>query len=1697
MTEPQSGSSSLASEARGRVLRLLDFLAAYDASKNPPVHDIATYGLYVLRGADLPDVDGVHLTPTADAWLTVDFVDLPPRPPVPADLEAVLGAGAMLTAKQRPTIDLPDEPTPADLDVALRGEQWVVGTWQPWSDRYRDAEAAKGLYRDLFEQRARLATDRESIELVWGFRRLRWTSRGAAPVDHPLLSMPVEIDLDTATGQLRVRPAGALEAESLFLADVEIDDRAGLNALRQGLVEVDVATDPWDIDATEDLARRMVRAIDHDGVLDGEGDAAADTATADASWVLFLRRRRPDYQGFLDEMRRWYEADVDPPDPLRAVVVDAPSLLVDSADGDGASWAQGTTAEPLLLPLPTNAEQQRILTLAQHRPGVTVQGPPGTGKSHTIANIISHHVAYGRKVLVVAEKEQALRVLADKVPEGIRDLTVSVLGAEEDGRRRLESSISQIQTRVTGLDQEAVDQEVDRLTKHLDRLDQAVAVATDRLLAARRTEVTTFPGQADGLDQPTPLRAAEWVAREAARLGYIDDEVAPGSSPALSRSELADYLQLLVSPGVPWAEAAAYRWPELQHLPTASALNDAFARLDAFAVRSDQAAPEIHRWERIDAASPDLLASLSQAVRQEQDWLTKIAGTWLDRVRLQVTDAGLRDEWSTFVSSVQAERQALMTTSETLEAYDVVVPSSATPAFTAQLIDARKRFAEKGRLGRFAGDARQAVEVCRVNGRAPASGAEVDLCLAALRRAELRHQLATRWANRMARCDGPQLHEGFPEDVLVRHLEQLEGVLGGKWRWEQLRVALGGLDIAAPAHLEHESSARLMQVLAIASERPGGLVVADWLGTVKSYLATGGEAPGASSVWHELTQALAARDLDAWTTNREGAEYVTRIASAANRLNELRRRLQSAAPRWSTRIDLDRAAAGDPALIEQAWAWRQLDTWLDGLEGPEDPSLLQRLLEQLALERRKVVTDLVTERAWRRLADNMGDRERQALNSYVQAVRRYGKTGGKFAARWLTQIREALNESKHAVPVWIMTTNRALASFRPDATPPFDVLVIDEASQIGLEALPLLSLAKTAIVVGDDKQTSPENVGLNRTRFFGLLDEYLSTVPKYRTLFDADNSLYDVAFQKFPDVVMLTEHFRSLPPIIQFSNQHFYDGRIIPLRDDAPAPGWQPVRTIKVSNGYRVGDLNEPEAETVVDLLVRMCDDPTYDGMDFGVVSLLGSTQSKHIWDRLYERLGPEVMTARNIRCGEPANLQGDERNVVILSTVVATDPNNPNGRIGAMTGRAAERRLNVAASRARDQMWVVHSVEPDRFPQGDPRASLIRHCRDLRGTDVEIEDLATLQARCDSDFERLVLGRIAARGYRRIRPQYLVGRYRIDIVVEGPHSRLAIECDGDRWHGEDQWHQDRARQEVLERAGWTFVRIRGSAFYRDPDRALEVLWQRLDELGIPTGDEWLLEPPAAVDPVAEVAVDDAGLLPLPPMDDVGSPRHNQLESAIAAGAPSDEAPNGPTISQPTAEVRAGTPRLDDETPVGTTEVHDLPTGGSPPGILAPYRYWTRRPLVDVSTATYEQVIAGLVDIVADEGPMHALSAYQIYVRASGGERVGKEMRRTFNQVLNRGLRERRLVQIDDALDGQIGKTLYAAGGEPVVVRALGPRKLNEVPLSEISRLVDLLGLDRGSSTVARAVLDALGLVRLTENTQRLIDDALAYTWSE
>ena len=186
----------------------------------------------------------------------------------------------------------------------------------------------------------------------------------------------------------------------------------------------------------------------------------------------------------------------------------------------------------------------------------------------------------------------------------------------------------------------------------------------------------------------------------------------------------------------------------------------------------------------------------------------------------------------------------------------------------------------------------------------------------------------------------------------------------------------------------------------------------------------------------------------------------------------------------------------------------------------------------------------------------------------------------------------------------------------------------------------------------------------------------------------------------------------------------------------------------------------------------------------------------------------------------------------MLLSMVATADQKT------TATGSIYEQRFNVAASRARDRMYLFRSVELSKLGKNDLKARLIEHFR--APFHEEKPAVTSLRELCQSEFERELYDALTESGYR-VTPHVKVGGYTIDLVVEGDMDRrLAIECDGDLYHGQENWVHDMARQRILERAGWTFWRCFAATFVRQPKVVLQELLGTLTRMGIEpvkTGD--------------------------------------------------------------------------------------------------------------------------------------------------------------------------------------------------------------------------------------------------------------------
>lgn len=545
---------------------------------------------------------------------------------------------------------------------------------------------------------------------------------------------------------------------------------------------------------------------------------------------------------------------------------------------------------------------------------------------------------------------------------------------------------------------------------------------------------------------------------------------------------------------------------------------------------------------------------------------------------------------------------------------------------------------------------------------------------------------------------------------------------------------------------------------------------------------------------------------------------------------ELLDKLAKVAPDWARSIKYREGVHGETALpdnIDLAWKWSQLNQQIERINS-YDPYQIQKditfINESLMQNARK----LAYERAWYFKILNRLPQQTQAIEGWRQTMRQLGRGTGRNAPMLRRRARELMPKCQMAIPVWIMPLNSVAENFDPQENS-FDVVIIDEASQANILALSALYLGKKIIIVGDDEQVSPDSVGIRAEEINAVIEQHLEGVPN-RHLYNGKTSVYDMAKASGFIPIMLTEHFRCLPDIIEFSNRLSYNGKIKPLRDASRIEIKPQVVSFRVPGALRVDKVNWQEAEHIASLVCALINCPEYLGKSIGVISLVGQNQAYEIDRLLQKHLDPRVYEGRRILCGNPAQFQGDERDIIFLSVVDGPREEGGPIRLVRADGRndMYRKRYNVASSRGKDQMWVVHSLNPDIDLQPDDiRFGLIKHAMH-----PSLERHETELKLAESDFEKRVMKTLLDKGYK-VFPQWKVGAYRIDMVVEDGNKRVALECDGEKWHTLDNLADDLKRQAVLERLGWRFTRIRGSEFYRDPSSAMERIYGELADFDI------------------------------------------------------------------------------------------------------------------------------------------------------------------------------------------------------------------------------------------------------------------------
>lgn len=1059
----------------------------------------------------------------------------------------------------------------------------------------------------------------------------------------------------------------------------------------------------------------------------------------------------------------------------------------------------------LLCPLDSDSSQQAAIIAAAKGKTFVLQGPPGTGKSQTITNLIAQLLAEGKRVLFVSEKMAALEVVHRRLSSiGLGTYCLELHSHKASKRQVIEQLGDALHTRPVppppewAIESRKLQGERDRLNAYANALHATRGIGISlyrglsQLIGARNAPRVSLP--LEGVDSPETVddlretvNALQRSAITAAPIGSNPWRHTNPPSWDLASSErigrLVDVLggaqqsvrQDMASLASDLGLAAAPR-----SIPAAKALCE-LGELLAHPRDASDYLVESHDWPAASRGALELI-ELGKDLESRRAQLDELYSDRLFALDLpQLRDRFLRWSGAFFLIAWWMLRSARKLVRPTLRS-GALPPNQQLAAHIQSAMKVQEeetRLAESEESGaRIFGDTWDRPTRSWDDMRATVEWT------GAVRRA----------AKRLATASAEVADISVP--ALVARARTAAGRIGASAK--RLNDAIDGLERA-----RREATA----ALGLDEDAQYGPVDDD------RYLA---RVDDAVTSWRPRISEL-----------RDWYQYCQhRIAAGKRGLTPLTRMLDAGELEPS-----DVARTFDRALFH-SWTARTIseDPVLKSFFGEEHNRHIDRFVE-LDNALRDLTRGVVAARVSARIPQ---PNARTADNSELGTLmRELKKQRRHLPIRRL--FREIPNLLERLKPCMLMSPLSVAQYLDPEGDN-FDVVVFDEASQIPTyDAIGALARADKAVVVGDSRQLPP-------TSFFQQVDN-ADAEPDEDEFDELESILDECVAARVPEMT-LNWHYRSRhESLIAFSNYHYYKNRLNTFpsaADRAPDLG---VSLRLVEGHYDRGNArdNVNEARAVVAEVVRRLRDPEESKRTIGVVTfskaqqnrvenLLDEAKLSHPEIEVFFDAGSreEPVIVKNLE-----NIQGDERDVMLFSICYGPDH---NGRVamnfGPLNRDGGERRLNVAITRARQQLIVFSTLQANQIDLSKTRAEGVKHLKTFldyaqRGP-VAIAEATTLSADADFDspFEKEVHDMLEARGWS-LEIQVGCAGYRIDMAVRDPQNPgrfvLGIECDGAAYHSaKSARDRDRLRAQVLGTLGWTLHRIWSTDWWENPEREVE-----------------------------------------------------------------------------------------------------------------------------------------------------------------------------------------------------------------------------------------------------------------------------------
>jgi very-short-patch-repair endonuclease len=1308
-------------------------------------------------------------------------------------------AGRLLTAEEKAELSEDDVetggiPQPDAEDVDERGV-----ARRHLDTRLQTRLTSEGLQKRLFDiwYDARTLEEEQGVNILYlAFGLLRWyeddtleTARHA-----PLVLLPVRLDRTSAADRFTLRSRGEPASHNLSL-QAKMNAEFGLK-----IVDLDDAGSD-DVDPSDPSDPSDVSA------LSGYMAKVAETVSAKARWEVL-----PDAMvlGFFSFAKFLMYRDLDPENwPVAAPLDKHPiveALLRDGFEGSEPIVPAGGRIDAAIPPLAmhhvVDADSSQAVVIEEVARGrhLVVKGPPGTGKSQTITNLIAAAATEGKKVLFVAEKMAAL----DVVHRRLRNAGLGPLALELHSNKA---------------NKRAVLEELRQTKDRVGRTAASDVTVVERLTAVR----DQLNAHADGMHTAH----------------------APG---ALTPYQLIGHL-IRTRPGqAGFALEGPEQWTPAEFAARAEVCDELVHRLATIPV------PAQHPWRgvRRDALDPGELEQLSRQVVQVRADLDIATETARESVALLGIPAVVRVSdldrllrlLQAIVALPECDRRTLAGAAWKADASASASASVGAGAGVA---------AELVRAGRRAVESRDAAAAVFTDAAWPADLGECRTVLATKGRSLFRFFSGQYRAQRALLRSYLRVPLPTSCDEQIAMIDALRAAQDAKLAFDQAKAAGPGLF----GTLWHDERSDWNRLQAIVDWRAR---YADVLSDdVLVRLAESGDLARVATLHRTAEEVLPrfranlealARSLDLDLPRAIGAQQIpdVEIAALSATLDGWREHPE-AITRWIAFHDRCRAAV-DLGL------GRLVDGLLDGQLGS---GTLIPAFERAYFE--AIRTDVFSrEPSLKRFDGESHDRLVQtfrALDAARMALAReqivarhaselprgnggigpLGVLNGELAKkRNHLPIRQLLEKAGPAIqqikPIFMMSPLSVAQFLKPGAMS-FDVLVVDEASQIEpVDALGAVARCRQVVVVGDERQLPP-------TRFFAKLTSDVDERDEADETFQARDaeSILDLCLAKGMSHRMLNWHYRSKhQSLIAVSNREFYDNRlfIVPSPYDAVAGMGLKFHYLPHAHYDRGNTRTNPiEARTVAEAVIRHAQE--HPEKTLGVATFSVAQRQVILKElELLRRAHPQTEEFFTRGSSEPffvknlENIQGDERDVIFISVGYGkTDSGYMAMSFGPLNAEGGERRLNVLISRAKLRCELFSSITADDIDLDRVRSRGVAALK-LFLAFAQTGRLGTAEQTGkapDSLFEEQVADTIRSLGHD-VKTQIGTAGFFVDLAIADPEKPgrfiLGIECDGAQYHSSRSARdRDRLREHVLVEHGWIVHRIWSTDWYLRPTEEL------------------------------------------------------------------------------------------------------------------------------------------------------------------------------------------------------------------------------------------------------------------------------------